>query len=61
MNKEEAIAVLIQAVRVAQQKGAFTLEDARVVIGAIQALDPKVLEPKVEEKVVEKEEINTKK
>lgn len=40
MNQAQAINVLIQAARLAQQKGAFTLEDAEMVSKAIKVFVP---------------------
>jgi hypothetical protein len=40
MTQEQALSVLIQAARVAQSKGAFTLEDAKVIAEAIALFVP---------------------
>jgi hypothetical protein len=40
MNQDQALSVLIQAARVAQSKGAFTLEDAKVIAEAIAVFVP---------------------
>ena len=40
MNQGQAVNVLIQAARIAQQKGAFTLEDAEMVSKAIRVFVP---------------------
>tara|TARA_Y100000389_G_scaffold180641_1_gene195641 strand:+ start:285 stop:512 length:228 start_codon:yes stop_codon:yes gene_type:complete len=40
MNQGQAVNVLIQAARIAQQKGAFTLEDAEMVSKAIKVFVP---------------------
>ena len=40
LNQSQAVNVLIQAVRIAQSKGAFTLEDASMVASAIKTLAP---------------------
>lgn len=40
MNQDQALSVLIQAARVAQSKGAFTLEDAKVIAEAISVFVP---------------------
>ena len=46
LNQAQAIDVLIQAVRLAQAKGAFTLEDAELVSRAIKVFIPeKKVEP----------------
>jgi hypothetical protein len=42
MNQGQAINVLIQAARLAQNKGAFTLEDAEMVSKAIKVFVPPV-------------------
>ena len=47
MNQEQALSVLIQAARVAQSKGAFTLEDAKVIAEAIAIFVP--AQPQTEE------------
>ncbi len=47
MNQEQALSVLIQAARVAQSKGAFTLEDAKVIAEAISVFVP--AQPQTEE------------
>jgi len=41
MTKEQAINVLIQAVGIAQQKGAYTLQDAKSIIMAVDILSKK--------------------
>ncbi len=46
LNQAQAIDVLIQAVRLAQAEGAFTLEDAELVSRAIKVFIPeKQVEP----------------
>ena len=40
LNQSQAVNVLIQAVRIAQSKGAFTLEDAELVARAIKIFIP---------------------
>jgi hypothetical protein len=40
MTQEQALSVLIQAVRIAQSKGAFTLEDAKTVAEAVSVFVP---------------------
>jgi hypothetical protein len=42
MNYEEAVQVLVNAVLVAQNKGAFTLADAKVVIQALEVVRPEL-------------------
>lgn len=44
MNQGQAVNVLIQAARIAQAKGAFTLEDAELVSRAIKLFVPPVEE-----------------
>lgn len=44
MNKEKALQVLLQAVQIAQQKGAYTLQDAKTIAFAVEALSPKTSE-----------------
>ena len=38
LNRDQAIAVLVRAVQVAQSKGVFTLEDAELVSKAVRLL-----------------------
>ena len=40
LTQDQALSVLIQAVRVAQSKGAFTLEDAKVIAEAVAIFAP---------------------
>lgn len=40
ITKEQAISVLIQAAKIGQSKGAFSLEDASVIVQAIKTLAP---------------------
>lgn len=40
LNQAQAVNVLIQAARIAQSKGAFTLEDAELVAQAIKVFIP---------------------
>lgn len=49
MNQAQAINVLIQAARISQAKGAFTLEDAELVSKAIKVFIPPAEETKSEE------------
>lgn len=44
MNNDQALQVLLQAVQIAQQKGAFTLQDAKTIAFAVEALSPKTSE-----------------
>jgi hypothetical protein len=44
MNQGQAVNVLIQAARIAQSKGAFTIEDAEMVAKAIKIFVPPVEE-----------------
>lgn len=41
MTPQGAISVLIQAARIGQEKGAYTLEDARIIADAIDLFAPK--------------------
>ena len=52
LSQEQALSVLIQAVRIAQSKGAYTLEDAKVVAEAVSVFVP----AKTEEQVIEETE-----
>jgi hypothetical protein len=49
MTHEEAVQVLVNAVAVAQNKGAFTLGDAKVVIDALQIVKPELFVQQAEE------------
>ena len=49
MTYEEAVQVLVNAVAVAQNKGAFTLGDAKVVIEALQIVKPELFVQQAEE------------
>ena len=49
MTHEEAVQMLVNAVAVAQNKGAFTLGDAKVVIDALQIVKPELFVQQVEE------------
>lgn len=42
MTHEEAVQVLVNAVAVAQNKGVFSLGDAKVVIEALQIVKPEL-------------------
>jgi hypothetical protein len=44
LNGQQALNVLIQAVRIAQGKGAYTLEDAEIISKAIKIFVPPNLE-----------------
>lgn len=48
MTNEQAIQILINAVSLANNKGAFTLGDSKVIIEAIQVLKPETFEQKEE-------------
>jgi hypothetical protein len=52
LSQEQALSVLIQAVRIAQSKGAYTLEDAKVVAEAVSVFVP----AKTEEQTIEETE-----
>lgn len=49
MTYEEAVQVLVNAVAVAQNKGAYTLGDAKVVIEALQIVKPELFIQQTEE------------
>jgi hypothetical protein len=49
MTHEEAVQILVNAVAVAQNKGAFTLGDAKVVIEALQIVKPELFIQQAEE------------
>ena len=40
LTQDQALSVLVQAARVAQSKGAFTLEDAKVIAEAVSVFAP---------------------
>lgn len=54
MNQSQAVNVLIQAARIAQGKGAFSLEDAELVSRAIKVFTPKG-ESAINEEAIEAE------
>ena len=56
MTKEQALNVLLQAVAIAQGKGAYNLADAKQIIMAIDTLGQPI---KVEEEKVEETDINS--
>jgi len=41
MNKEQALSVLVTAVRLANKRGAFEIEESKACFDAIQLLQPK--------------------
>jgi len=49
MTHEEATQVLVNAVSLAQQKGAFTLGDAKIIIEALQIVRPEIFVQKEQE------------
>jgi len=53
MTHEEAVQVLVNAVAVAQNKGAYTLGDAKVVIEALQIVKPELFVKQEEQGVDE--------
>tara|TARA_S200002703_G_scaffold159892_1_gene175302 strand:+ start:169 stop:402 length:234 start_codon:yes stop_codon:yes gene_type:complete len=55
MNQGQAVNVLIQAARIAQAKGAFTLEDAELVAKAIKVFVPPTEEGAETDTVVNEE------
>ena len=59
MNQGQAVNVLIQAARIAQAKGAFTLEDAELVSKAIKVFVPPTEETETEADPVVNEEAAT--
>lgn len=59
MNQGQAVNVLIQAARIAQTKGAFTLEDAELVSKAIKVFVPPTEETESETDPVVNEEAAT--
>lgn len=59
MNQGQAVNVLIQAARIAQAKGAFTLEDAELVSKAIKVFVPPTEETESETDPVVNEEAAT--
>lgn len=48
MKKEEAIQVLVNGVSLAQQKGVYTLGDAKIIVEALQVLKPELFIQKEE-------------
>jgi len=58
LNPKQAINVLIQAARIGQSKGAYSLEDASLIMNAIKVFIP--AEEKTEDDpVINKEEVVT--
>jgi len=55
MEQNKALSILVEAVNLAQTRGAFKLEEAKVIAEAIEVFKPKE-EPKVETKEEVKEE-----
>lgn len=55
INQQQALNILVQAARIAQSKGAFTLEDAELVSKAIKLFIPK----NAPEAVINKDEQTT--
>jgi len=41
MNQNQALTIIVQAVKVAQTKGAFTLEEAKIIAEAVEVFTPK--------------------
>jgi hypothetical protein len=48
LTQDQALSVLIQAARVAQSKGAFTLEDAKIIADAVAVFAPPAPEKEAE-------------
>jgi hypothetical protein len=48
LTQEQALGVLIQAVKIGQSKGAYTLEDAKTIAEAVSVFVPKQPEGKTE-------------
>jgi hypothetical protein len=55
LTQEQALSVLVQAVRFAQSKGVYTLEDAEVISKACKVFYPAQEEPKAETESTETE------
>ena len=55
LNQAQALNVLIQAVRIAQGKGAYTLEDAELVAKAIKVFVPPAPTTEGEDPVINKD------
>lgn len=47
-TQEQALSVLVQAVKIAQSKGAFTLEDAEVIAKAVKVFEKPTVAPTTE-------------
>ena len=54
LNQQQAINVLIQAARIGQSKGAYTLEDAALIMNAIKLFVPE--EPTEEDPVLNEDQ-----
>ena len=61
MQQEQAIKVLISAVRLAQAKGAFTLEEAKLIATAVEAFVKDEPASKVEDKPEEEKKVEEEK
>jgi hypothetical protein len=58
MTQDQALSVLVQAARVAQAKGAFTLEDAKIVAEAVAVFVPaQNPESEVKSEVIAEQEV----
>lgn len=58
MNQEQALNVLIQSVNIAQQKGAFNLQEAKIIAEAVEVFIKKPetpVEPEKKEEVKKEE------
>jgi hypothetical protein len=58
LNQGQAVNVLIQAARIAQSKGAFSLEDAELVAKAIRVFVPQEAQTEGEDPVINEEEVS---
>ena len=57
MKQEQAIEILLGAARIGQSRGAYTLEDAKIIAMAVELLTPKkeAVKEEVKEEVKEVE------
>ena len=58
LNPKQAVNVLIQAARIGQSKGAYSLEDASLIMNAIKVFIP-AEEEREDDPVINKEEVVT--
>jgi hypothetical protein len=58
MTKEQSLQILIQAAQVGQAKGAYTLQEAKLIAEAMETFIPKLEKPPVAEQGTKEEPKN---